>query len=336
MKKFWKYFGRICVSIGTVLLLAVVFVVGAILVVSFGPSETASNLFINSAMESSVGRIIVPMILGEEEAEKIAAENQVEQTTEITDTDLIVIPEKTDNTENTENTDEEIVEPIELIPVTEETYNGYVVLIHDPSRVSVGVSGPFGPGYSGKTVEAMAESAGALLAVNGGGFDDPGGRGNGGTPLGIVIQDGRLAWGTPEEEYEVIGFDKDNKMVLGVMTGQEALDRGIQSALSFGPFLIVNGEPTEVTGSGGGLNPRTVIGQRADGTIIIAVIDGRQPNSLGGTMSDMVALMTKFEAVNAANLDGGSSSVLYYEGEYINHPTSLYGPRRMPTCIIVK
>ena len=116
------------------------------------------------------------------------------------------------------------------------------------------------------------------------------------------------------------------------MTAQAALDRGVRDAVSFGPVLVVNGEAVEVNGSGSGLNPRTAI----DGSILLVVIDGRQVNSLGASYSDVIELMLEYGAVNAANLDGGSSSLMYYNGEYINSCASMYGPRDLPTTIIVK
>lgn len=331
MKKFWKYFGRVWAYIGGILLLALVLVVGTVLILCFGPSESAKTLFLNSAYESSVGKLVIPMVLSEKELAELTSGGAEEPTTETTDPNLIQIPTETQKEDgNTER------EPLEIVPISGSTYNGLVALIHDPARVSVGTCGAFGPDACGKTVATMAEEAGAVLAVNGGGFYDPGGQGNGGIPDGIVIQEGRLAWGELNTTYEVIGFDNDNKFIIGNMTGQEAIDRGVKSALSFGPFLIVNGKPVWNGGFGSGVNPRTAIGQAADGTVIIVVIDGRQPNSLGATMTDLINIMTEFGAVNAANLDGGSSSVLYYQGEYINHYTSLYGPRTIATCILVK
>ncbi|MFR2926626.1 MAG: phosphodiester glycosidase family protein, partial [Eubacterium sp.] len=68
----------------------------------------------------------------------------------------------------------------------------------------------------------------------------------------------------------------------------------------------------------------------------LVVIDGRQVNSLGASYSDVIELMLEYGAVNAANLDGGSSSLMYYNGEYINSCASMYGPRDLPTTIIIK
>ena len=120
------------------------------------------------------------------------------------------------------------------------------------------------------------------------------------------------------------------------MTGGEALNRGVRDALSFGPILIVNGVPARINGTGGGLNPRTAIGQREDGAVLLLVIDRRQANSLGASYEDVMNVLLDHGAVNAANLDGGSSSLLYYDGKYINNSSSLVGAREMPTSIIVR
>ena len=133
----------------------------------------------------------------------------------------------------------------------------------------------------------------------------------------------------------IIGFNQDNVLVVGTMTGEQAVNMGIRDAVSFGPILVVNKEATKAS-QGGGLNPRTAIGQREDGAVLLLVIDGRQSSSLGASYSDITQVMLDFGAVNAANLDGGSSSVMYYEGELLNSCSSLYGPREMPTCFVVK
>ena len=120
------------------------------------------------------------------------------------------------------------------------------------------------------------------------------------------------------------------------MTGQQALNMGLRDAVSFGPVLMVNGERAKVEGTGGGLNPRTAIGQRADGLYVYLFIDGRQPHSLGATYKDLIDVMEQYEAVNACNMDGGSSSVMFYQGELLNVCASLYGSRKMATSWLVK
>ena len=165
---------------------------------------------------------------------------------------------------------------------------------------------------------------------------DENGVGDGGSPIGLVISGGVMMNGYPSLVSEVIGFDRDNRLVVGNMSAQEALDRGIRDAVNFGPILVVNGEPAQISGSGGGLNPRTAIGQREDGAVLLLVIDGRQSHSLGASYKDLIEIMLEFGAVNAANLDGGSSSLMVYEDEIITTCASLYGSRKIPTAFLVR
>ena len=224
---------------------------------------------------------------------------------------------------------------IELVDVTGPTFKGKMLIVHDPARVKVAVAPVFSEEASGVRVEDFAKQENAVAAINGGGFMDEGGVGKGGMPLGIVIKDGKLLNGGLSSAQPIVGFDQNNQLIVGTMTGQECLDRGIRDAVSFGPTFIVNGKAMEVAGSGGGLNPRTVLGQRADGAVLMLVIDGRQSHSIGATYKDCIDVMLQYGAVNAANLDGGSSSMLVYNGEVQNVCASLYGSRPLPTAFIV-
>ena len=324
---------RIALSIFTALFVIVLGLLGVIYILEFGPSNTARNLFVNSAMESSAGKFMATMFLSDEKIAQIRKDNSVVASDDITDTSLINISTNETDTADGDDNDEE---GIQIIDISNDTYKGKMMIVKDPSRVTVGISGQYGASYSGKTVMDMAMNYDAVAAVNGGGFEDNNGVGNGGTPIGLVISDGELKYGSAGSSYEVIGFDNNNNLVVGKMTASEALSRGVRDALSFGPILIVNGQASQVNGSGSGLNPRTAIGQRADGAILLLVIDGRQVNSLGASYADVIDVMLEYGAVNAANLDGGSSSLMYYKGEYINSCASLYGPRNMPTSIIVR
>ncbi|MGN0653337.1 MAG: phosphodiester glycosidase family protein, partial [Oscillospiraceae bacterium] len=186
----------------------------------------------------------------------------------------------------------------------------------------------------GLKIDALVQKEGAIAGINAGGFADENGMGNGGQPLGLVIKDGKVIAG--EGSYScVIGFDKDNKLVVGNMRSSEAVERGLRDAVSFGPVYIVNGKRSEVIGTGGGLNPRTCIGQTADGSVLLLTIDGRQATSLGATHSDCIDILEEYGAVNAANLDGGSSTVMYYDGKVQNVPALVYGPRDIPTAFVV-
>ncbi len=91
---------------------------------------------------------------------------------------------------------------------------------------------------------------------------------------------------------------------------------------------------------GSGANPRTAIGQTADGRILLLVTDGRGANGhLGATASDLIEIMEQYGAVNAANLDGGSSTCMYYNGKWLQNSVTFYyatSSWRIPTAVLVK
>ena len=226
---------------------------------------------------------------------------------------------------------------IEVIDVEGSTYNGKLMIISDPSRVFVGVPDSYGENSSGLTVASMIEKYDCIAGTNAGGFYDPNGSGTGGIPEGIVIYEGELLWGELYGSYSLAGIDADGILHVGLMTGQHALDLGIQYAASYGPALVINGKSAGGSyGLGGGLNPRTAIGQRADGAILLLVINGRSIGSLGATLDDLVEIMLNHGAVNASNLDGGSSSIMILDGEFLTSSAYIFGERVVATSILVR
>lgn len=321
--------GRIFIVLGLVILFLLFFILGTITVVFRGPSETAKGLLATTLMETSAMKFVPRMYFSEEEVELLLKKNSAVAVDEITDTSLVVIEKKEESSEEIKPE-----ENIEIIDISSSTYKGKLMIVKDPSKVKVSVSAEnFGDG-KGMKIDEHVEKEGAIAGVNAGGFADENGMGNGGQPLGLVIKDGRVVSGL--ETYScVIGFDYEDKLVVGSMKGTEAVERGLRDAVSFGPVYIVNGKRSEVIGTGGGVNPRTCIGQRADGAVLLLTIDGRQATSLGATHSDCIDILEEYGAVNAANLDGGSSTTMYYDGEIQNVPATVYGPRDIPTAFVV-
>ena len=139
----------------------------------------------------------------------------------------------------------------------------------------------------------------------------------------------------------IIGFNKENKLVLGKMSAQEAVNKGIRDGIDFGPFLIVNGKPSFIKGNGGwGTAPRSAIGQRKDGIVLFLVMDGRDyKNGISGSdMVDLTEFLMRYGAYNASNLDGGTSSGLAINGELISKPVNGNGEkstRAIPDAWIV-
>jgi exopolysaccharide biosynthesis protein len=209
-------------------------------------------------------------------------------------------------------------------------YRGYLLKIDDPARLSLAAS----PLPEGSLLEQLVAGQGAAGGINGAGFADHKNRGK---PAGMLILNGRIVNPCSSGTKHVMGgFREDHKLVAGAFTEAEAAAQGYLWAFEFGPLLILNGEKTKLSAFSGGLAPRTAIGQRADGSVLLLVIDGRQINSIGATYQDVQTVLFANGAVNAIGLDGGSSSSLVYEGRLINSPSGGEDERRLPNAIVFK
>jgi exopolysaccharide biosynthesis protein len=225
---------------------------------------------------------------------------------------------------------------INLQQVSSSRFKGYLLEVNDPTRVTLGITPSLGS--AGVTTSNIARDNGAIAAVNAGGFDDPSGTGTGKTPYGVIIHNGVTIWEENDEaEEDLIGLDNDGVLVTGSYTIPEMEAMNIREGVSFGPTLIKNGEKQIASGDGGmGIGPRTAIGQKQDGTILLLVIDGRQIDSPGATLLDVQNILYDAGAWTAANLDGGSSTTMYYNGSVINRPCDPLGERMVSTAFIVK
>lgn len=313
------------------LFMAFLAVVGILYVILCGPSKTAQELLTRSLKETSAVGFIPDLFLPQERVAAIMSYRDVVVETAEMDTSLVKIsPLHKQMPEDASLGDDS---GVEFADITGASYRGIMMIVKDPMRLFVGVPDEFGD--TGLTLEAMVKKYNASGGVNGGGFHDPEGMGTGGTPEGIVVIDGKLAWGGETTMSTLAGFDGDGVLHVGYMSGKEAMEHNIQWACSYGPVLIVNGEPVNAKLSSG-INPRTAIGQREDGAVLLLVIDGRQITSLGATMEDLTEIMLEYGAVNAVNLDGGSSSQMIYKDETMNVNASVRGPRAIPTAFLVR
>ena len=349
---------RVTLSVLTIIGLVLVGALCAGFAAFRGPSQTVGDLLTVSMQETSALKFVPHIYYSNAEVDAILERNSVSAGDSETDTSLIVI-EKPTPTPSPEQLAAAQAQPqaeatpsptpppenllssedgIDVFSVVGGTYQGYMMVVHDPSRVTVGTCRDKFDGSRGLQLKDIAKRYDAVAAINGGGFEDSGGVGNGGTPVGLVVSEGKLKHNGKDRNYNItVGFDKDNIMVLGKnMSVDDAKAKGIRDAITFGPALIVNGEPAAIKGESSGLNPRTAIGQRKDGAVLMLVIDGRQASSLGATYSDLITIMLEYGAVNAINMDGGSSSLMYYKGEYLNSGVVLTGSRKMPTAFIVR
>ena len=337
---------RLGLAAATLLILVLIGALGAGRVAFKGPSPSLGDLLTVSMLETSALKFVPRIYYSGEEVDAIVARNSVDSGSGETDTSMILIAGPTPEPGSeaalraTPKPSNLLIsgDGIEIFSVEGATYNGWMMVVQDPSRVVTGVCRENFNSKPGLELYEIAQRYGAIAAINGGGFSDSGGVGNGGMPIGLVISNGQVLnkADTSSDHNIVVGFNRDNVMVIGKMSSATAQEKGLRDALAFGPALVVNGEAARVKGSSSGLNPRTAIGQRADGAVLMLVIDGRQASSLGATYADLISVMMEYGAVNAINLDGGSSSLMYYDGEYLNKGVILTGSRKMPTGFVVK
>lgn len=290
---------------------------GSFLFILYGPYAGFREWLIPTAMTTMNHQYFATWFYSNDTIEDILSQNMIIESEEDTDLNLITVGKidfsnvtYANEYEKQVLTKENKDDVYKIIPIEEKKFKGNLVVVYDPARVSVATTKYLN--VRGQYVTEMAADEKALVAINGGGFIDPNYSSNGGTPQGIVIQDGKVVSNRPySKSGGVIGFTKDNKLVLGKMTAKEALNKGIRDAVTFGPFLIVNGKRSFIKGNGGwGTAPRTAIGQRKDGIVLLLVVDGRTLKYPGADMVDLTDIMEKYGAYNAANLDGGTSSVM--------------------------
>ncbi len=294
------------------------------LFILYGPNDTFRTWLITTAMTTMNHQYYCKWFYSDEMINEVLSQNYVAEGDESTDTSLIDFDETTVYANEYEK---EILEHDEddLFKIIEFKVNGcdaYLAAIYDPSKISVGVSKYIGVG--GQYVYDMAKQQGAVLAINGGGFYDPNYNSNGANPLGVTIADGKII---TDDAYSsnnggIIGFDWANKLVLmRDANGKEALAAGVRDAVTMGPFLIVNGKMADIKGNGGwGYAARTAIGQRKDGIVLMLVVDSNEFRTQGASIKDLAEIMERYGAINAANLDGGTSSAMVLNGALINDP----------------
>lgn len=328
-----RYISRAVLSILTIIAVLLVSLLSACFVLFRGPSQSFGDMVTVTMLETSALKFVPHIYYSKATVNEIVERNSISAPTEDTDTSLITI-----NTGvNEDGTVDADYKDIEVFEVVGGTYRGFMMVVRDPSRVSVGVCRENFNKEPGLQLYQIAEKYKAVAAINGGAFSDGGGTGNGGMPLGAVVSDGKvLHYGSAGDENTTVGFTHEHKLVVGEFSRDQLKNLNLRDAVTFGPALVINGEACEVSGISSGLNPRTAIGQREDGAVLMLVIDGRQVNSMGATHADLMKIMLEYGAVNACNLDGGSSSIMYHEGKYLNNGVAVTGSRKIPTAFVVR
>lgn len=342
MKKALSIIGKISSFLGVTIGMVLVALILTITLICHGPSESAKELFATTILETGQLKFLANVFLTKEELQEIVNKNSLQDMDAEVDTDLI----------NTEGNKEKKL--IEIKKVSGNNFEGTMMIVNDPSKISLATTYPWGE--YGKELGVLVDDAGAIAGVNGGIYYSSGNKG--GRPYGVTVSNGEvqdISLGL--SGLYLIGFDENNLLRIINLEGMNKKDvekmlkeEKIRDAISFQEEasdknnhfvkLIINGEKRELNGMGSGANPRTAIGQRKDGSVLILVTDGRGKNGhLGATASDLIEIMAEYGAVNAANLDGGSSSSMYYNKEYLMTSVTFYYSNsswRLPTAFVVK
>lgn len=342
MKKALSIIGKGFSFLGITLGMVFIALVLTITLICHGPSESAKELFATTILETGQLKFLANVFLSKDELQEIVDKNSLQDMDVEVDENLI----------NTEGNKEK--ELIEIHNVSGDGFEGTMMVVNDPSKISLATTYPWGE--YGKELGVIVDEAGAIAGVNGGIYYSSGNKG--GRPYGVTVSNGEiqditLGW----SGLYLIGFDENN--LLRIISLEEmnksavekmVKEEKIRDAISFQEEssdannhfvkLIINGEKRELSGKGSGQNPRTAIGQRKDGSVLILVTDGRGKNGhLGATASDLIEIMAEYGAVNAANVDGGSSSSLYYNKKYLRTSVTFYYTNsswRLPTAFVVK
>ena len=299
----------------------------------YGPYNGFRDWLITSAMTTMNHQWIAYLFYDEDTINEVMAKNRVDEVNEETDTNAIIVGLQKEEYEN--EYERAILEKnnpndtYKIIEISGKGYSGYLAAIYDPSKIHTLTTAKIGS--SGQYLTTIAKNNNAVVAINGGGFDDPNYSSNAANPLGVTYSKGRLMTsyyyaGTGG----IIGFDNNDKLVLSsTCTQKSAESLGIRDCVTCGPFLIVNGKASTVVGNGGwGTAPRTAIGQRRDGIVLFLVVDGRTVTRPGADMDDLIEIMQNYGAYNAANLDGGTSTAMAVNYELINDPVDSTGAHR--------
>lgn len=308
-------------------------------ILAYGPWSYLRDLLITTSMTTMSHKYLARTFYSEETINDVLSNNIIIETDQSTDISQITFITNSSGIYDSEY-EREILDhgasDYKIIDLKGTNYRGHLVVLYDASRVKLALSSSYGK--TGQYITTIARNNNAVIAMNASGFYDPYLNSDGGLGMGYVIKDGKIISSYGGGESGLIGFDKNNVLILTHDDAYTAIQNGMRDAVEFGPFLIVNGQASYIKGNGGwGIAPRSVIAQRKDGIVLFLVIDGRIPGySVGADLVEVTRILQNYGAYNAANLDGGASTGLAVEGRLYNRPCALSqtGQRGLPDAWI--
>lgn len=360
MKNRWKtigkVLGRIGICFGTLVAAIVITLLLSLNMICSDEYPGVQRIFVTTILETGQLKFLASWFLSPDEIQAIVDQNSMKSLEAKVDTSLIQMGVfGSVGTEGGAESEAGETKDIEIVEVAGATFTGTMMIVKDPSRVSLATTYPWGE--KGVNLHELVKKSGAIAGINGGLYESK--DNTGGRPCGVVVSGGEIQLNEPYayKGLVLVGFTEDHILQIIDLEGMSVKDveemvkeKKIRDAVCFQEEasdvnnhfvqLIINNEAREMNGKGSGLNPRTAIGQRADGAVLMFVTDGRgKAGHLGASSGDLIKVMQDFEAVNAANLDGGSSSCMYYDGEYLKSSVTFYYTNsswRLPAGFVVK
>lgn len=321
-------------------------------------SQASRNTFVTTVLETGQLKFLASLCLSDKEIAEVVSANSMKELDESNVNEGLISISNAVNTPG-DSSENQNFDEIEIVVIPGLTYTATLMIVPDPSRVSLATISQGNDTWpaTGITLEEFVQNTGAIGAINGGLYDST--NNTGGKPYGVAVSNGEIVRNRPNEAggLVLIGLTEGNILQIIDIDGMTPAEteklieeKKIRDAVCFQEAanidnnhfvqLIINGKEREISGKGSGLNPRTAIGQRADGALLLLVTDGRGSNGhAGASAADLIEIMSRYGAVNAANLDGGSSTCMYYNGEYLQDSVTFYYSQsswKLPCAFVVK
>ena len=225
-----------------------------------------------------------------------------------------------------------------LVRISGKGYRGVLAVGKDPSRLSIEMASTLG--VAGQLSGEIAAAHNGVLAMNANGFLDPGGAGNGGLLAGYSMSNG-TAYGDHFSAYAYKRIELHEDNLFYIKDALSPVSEDCTDAAEFTPALIVDGKKI-MDDYWTGEQPRACIGQSEKYEILMLVIEGRYPlkGILGTSVNNCSEILLQHKCMQAINLDGGSSAMLWFDGEYVTQssssPLRYTGGRPLPNAWVYK
>ena len=225
-----------------------------------------------------------------------------------------------------------------LLRISGKGYRGVLAVGKDPSLLSIEMASTLGT--AGQLSGTIAEAHNGVLAMNANGFLDPNGAGNGGLLAGYTMSNG-TAYGDHFSAYAYKRIELHEDNLFYIKDALSPVSEDCTDAAEFTPALIVDGKKI-MDDYWTGEQPRACIGQSEKYEILMLVIEGRYPleGILGTSVNNCSEILLQHKCMQAINLDGGSSAMLWFDGEYVTQssssPLRYTGGRPLPNAWVYK